>query len=124
MVLDLHPVRPWRFLSLAISKRLHKTKASRSHAVSRRGASHDLAAARAISAAASVTPLLPLRPACASKILATCQMMKDEILHPNFKPEKNFTLVKTTFSLDTSGHSMEYVAMRNSWTTLSNAAPP
>ena len=39
--------------------------------MSRRGASHDLAAARAISAAASVNPLTPPRPAWASNIFAT-----------------------------------------------------
>ena len=63
--------RLW-FLSKAKSNKFPKTKASRSQAVSRRGASHDLAAARAISAAASVTPLPPPRPAWASNIFATC----------------------------------------------------
>lgn len=69
------PTDGWcRSLSTAISNRLPKTQDSRSHAKSRRGASHDLAAARAISAAASATPLFPPRPAWASKIFATCHI--------------------------------------------------
>lgn len=59
----LHSEFWFRFLSRAISKRLPNTKASLSQAVSRRGASHDRAAVRAISAEASVTPRPPPRPA-------------------------------------------------------------
>jgi len=69
--LHIHAESCLRFLSRAKSNKLPKTKARRSHAVSRRGASHDLAAARAISAAASVSPLPPPRPAWASNIFAT-----------------------------------------------------
>lgn len=68
----LHCESRLRSLSSARSKRFPKTKASRSQAVSRRGASHDLAAARAISAAACVAPEPPPLLAWASNIFATC----------------------------------------------------
>jgi hypothetical protein len=67
----LHFESSLRLRSIARSNRLCRTNASRSHAVSVRGASHDRAAARAISAAASVTPLLPPLPAWASNMFAT-----------------------------------------------------
>lgn len=95
-------------------------------AVSRRGAIHDRAAARAISAAASDTPLPPPLPACASRIFAT--WFQKIITEATFKKlEKNFSGLCyriIAFSLETCGHSIEYAAQRNSCITLSNAAPP